>query len=182
MKTPRLILRSPLNGDAAMLRNFEERNREHWSRWESTPIDGVKETSGERIKKWMHECKHNQSVRFLILPAENSGQIIGVCNFTQIFRGAFQACYLGYKLDHAFEGQGLMFEALQHTIAYVFEYLKLHRIMANYMPANTRSARLLERLGFSIEGYAEKYLFINNQWQDHVLTALTYEKWASGKA
>lgn len=108
MKTPRLILRSPLNGDAAMLRNFEERNREHWSRWESTPIDGVKETSGERIKKWMHECKHNQSVRFLILPAENSGQIIGVCNFTQIFRGAFQACYLGYKLDHAFEGQGLM--------------------------------------------------------------------------
>ncbi|MEK9494884.1 30S ribosomal protein S5 alanine N-acetyltransferase, partial [Photorhabdus sp. P32] len=31
------------------------------------------------------------------------------------------------------------------------------------------------------EGYAKKYLMINGVWQDHVLTALTDEKW-SGKS
>ena len=56
-----------------------------------------------------------------------------------------------------------MCEATQQAISFVFENLHLHRIMANYMPVNTRSASLLTRLGFSIEGYAEKYLYINNQ-------------------
>jgi [ribosomal protein S5]-alanine N-acetyltransferase len=39
------------------------------------------------------------------------------------------------------------------------------------MPANTRSARLLERLGFEREGMARAYLKIADKWEDHVLTA-----------
>ena len=45
--------------------------------------------------------------------------------------------------------------------------------MANYMPINFRSAKLLHRLGFTVEGYAKNYLLINNRWEDHVLTALS---------
>jgi ribosomal-protein-alanine N-acetyltransferase len=59
----------------------------------------------------------------------------------------------------------------------MFEQQKLHRIMANYMPSNKRSARLLQKLGFVIEGHAKKYLLINGQWEDHVLTSLTNENW-----
>jgi ribosomal-protein-alanine N-acetyltransferase len=40
------------------------------------------------------------------------------------------------------------------------------------MPANTRSARLLEKLGFEKEGFARRYLYINGRWEDHVLTSL----------
>ena len=60
------------------------------------------------------------------------------------------------------------------AIDHVFHALKLHRIMANYMPTNVRSARLLRRLGFVPEGFARDYLFIAGAWQDHVLTALTH--------
>ena len=45
------------------------------------------------------------------------------------------------------------------------------------MPSNERSARLLHRLGFVIEGHAKKYLLINGQWEDHILTSLTNENW-----
>jgi ribosomal-protein-alanine N-acetyltransferase len=45
--------------------------------------------------------------------------------------------------------------------------------MANYRPQNERSARLLERLGFTREGLAKDYLFIDGAWRDHVLTSLT---------
>lgn len=45
--------------------------------------------------------------------------------------------------------------------------------MANYMPANRRSAAVLDRLGFAIEGKAKAYLYLGGQWRDHVLTSLT---------
>jgi ribosomal-protein-alanine N-acetyltransferase len=65
-----------------------------------------------------------------------------------------------------------MFEALQASIAYMFHEQDLHRIMANHVPENVRSAALLQRLGFEREGYAREYLKINGIWRDHVLTAL----------
>ena len=43
--------------------------------------------------------------------------------------------------------------------------------MANYMPNNTRSGTLLERLGFEKEGLARQYLQIAGRWEDHILTS-----------
>ena len=60
------------------------------------------------------------------------------------------------------------------TNAFAFAELRLHRIMANYRPENTRSAQVLERLGFRREGIAHDYLFIDGAWRDHVLTALVH--------
>ena len=64
-----------------------------------------------------------------------------------------------------------MFEALSAAINYTFVTLGLHRVVANYIPNNKRSARLLARLGFEIEGRARKLLLINGEWRDHILTA-----------
>lgn len=181
--TPNLILSSPSLDDATALENFENRNREHFKEWEST-LNPNQDNQGydsdaceKRLEMWIKECQEGKSVRFFVSTLGNPNMIIGMCNFTQIFYGPFQACYLGYKMDHAFEGKGFMFEALEASIQYMFEELGIHRIMSNYMPKNKRSAKLLQRLGFTIEGYAKNYLFINNKWEDHVLTALIVEEW-----
>ena len=55
----------------------------------------------------------------------------------------------------------------------MFDVKGLHRIQANHLPENARSAALLARLGFVREGLAKDYLFIGNAWRDHVLNALT---------
>lgn len=65
-----------------------------------------------------------------------------------------------------------MREVLEVGIAWAFDELGLHRLMANYMPRNERSARLLASLGFEREGYAKRYLQIAGAWEDHVLAAL----------
>ncbi|MDI8841725.1 hypothetical protein MJI69_30510, partial [Salmonella enterica subsp. enterica serovar Anatum] len=39
-------------------------------------------------------------------------EIIGVANFSNVVRGSFHACYLGYSIAQKWQGQGLMFEAL----------------------------------------------------------------------
>jgi ribosomal-protein-alanine N-acetyltransferase len=113
----------------------------------------------------------------LIFREEPEGETIGFCNFSQIFRGPFQVCYLRYQLSGAHEGKGLMSEAIQRAIKYIFEEQNLYRIMANYMPSNTRSAKLLQNLGFVIEGMAKNYLLINGQRKNHVLTSLTNHQW-----
>jgi [ribosomal protein S5]-alanine N-acetyltransferase len=176
LTTEKLLLRSPTSLlDEAQFADFEMRNQRHWAPWESTPQSQLPYV--QRLQKWEKECTEGQSARFFIFKKEQLDNMIGICNFTQIFRAPFHACYLGYKIDYEYEGRGLMYEALQRAIQYVFEDLHLHRIMANYMPNNTRSAKLLDRLGFVIEGYAREYLLINHQWEDHVLTALTNRNW-----
>jgi ribosomal-protein-alanine N-acetyltransferase len=177
LNTPRLILRLPNKNDDAEFQAFDERNISHMSPWRSGAEEQKKDHKTQLIQ-WEQECKEGKSIRFLLFLTDHpEGEIIGFCNFSQIFRGPFQACYLGYHIDAAFQGKGLMSEAVAKAIEYMFETQKLHRIMANYVPSNERSARLLHKLGFVVEGRAKKYLLINGQWEDHVLTSLTNENW-----
>jgi len=173
LNSARLVLRTPIESDHLAFQAFEERNSTRLSPWRSTVSDPK-----TQILKWQSELEENRAIRFAVFLRENSdGEIIGFCNFSQIFRGPFQACYLGYQIDAGHEGMGLMSEAVEKGIQYMFEKQNLHRIMANYMPSNKKSARLLNKLGFVIEGEAKKYLLINGQWEDHILTSLTNQKW-----
>jgi len=177
LKTNRLILRLPTEADHEKFKDFDERNMEHLSPWRSANGESKKDHNTQLIQ-WEQEFKEGKSIRFLLfLKDDPEGEIIGFCNFSQIFRGSFQACYLGYHIDKDFEGKGFMSEAVAKAIEYMFEQQKLHRIMANYMPSNKKSAQLLQKLGFVVEGHAKKYLLINGQWEDHILTSLTNQNW-----
>lgn len=65
-----------------------------------------------------------------------------------------------------------MSEALVAVLDYGFDDLGLHRIEAACLPSNEASQGLLQKVGFSEEGYARQYLRINAQWQDHRLFAV----------
>jgi ribosomal-protein-alanine N-acetyltransferase len=55
-------------------------------------------------------------------------------------------------------------------------------VAANYMPRNERSAAVLKRCGFRVEGLAPAYLRINGRWEEHVLTAITAEDWTAQRS
>ena len=50
------------------------------------------------------------------------------------------------------------------------------------MPRNARSLRVIEKLGFRREGYAERYLQIAGKWEDHIVFARTREEHVPGRA
>ncbi|WP_010122024.1 GNAT family N-acetyltransferase [Burkholderia oklahomensis] len=102
-----------------------------------------------------------QSVLHLLLFRAEDGAVIGACHFTNIVRRLLQACHLGFSVDQALQGRGLMQVGLRIATEHVFGVLRLHRIMANYRPENVRRGRLLARLGFESEGFAHRYLRIN---------------------
>lgn len=179
LHTDRLILRPATPDDAAAILYYYVRNREHLRPWDPPhpPSFFTEEYWRRRVEQNIDEFNLGMSCRFFLFLQSDPAQVIGHASFSQIFRGAFHACYLGYTLDEVCQGKGLMFEGLAEAIRYMFREQHMHRIMANYLPHNLRSGRLLRRLGFTVEGYARDYLMINGKWEDHVLTSLTNQDW-----
>ena len=180
--TERLTLRLAQPGmQSSMARFLSDNFAGHLDRW-SPPVAAEFFTEafwGERLAVAVDDFAADRAARFVMQPrgAALGGPIIGTCNFTNVVRGAFQACHVGYQVARDHEGRGLMAEALRAGNAFVFEAMRLHRIMANFRPENERSRRLLQRLGFVEEGFARSYLFIDGAWRDHVLTSLTNPAW-----
>jgi ribosomal-protein-alanine N-acetyltransferase len=100
-----------------------------------------------------------------------TGAVVGVMNFSQIFRRNFENAYLGFYGAVDCAGQGMMTEAVRLAVAYAFNEVGLHRLEANIQPGNLRSAALVRRVGFRQEGFSPRYLRIDGVWRDH-------ERWA----
>ena len=176
LETDRLVLAIGEASDAPAMAAYLTRNRAfHAPTAPRMGDDNYAEAHwAARFPTHRDEFDRAQSVRLLVREKEAPrGAVLGVANFSNVVWGPFCACFLGYHLDARWEGRGVMFEALTAALGYVFDELGLHRVMANHLPENVRSARLLRRLGFVPEGYARDYLFIDGAWRDHVLTALT---------
>ncbi len=103
-------------------------------------------------------------------------EIVGVVNLSEISRGCFQNCFMGYWIGQPYRRQGFMTEALRLAMDYAFDDLDLHRVEANIIPSNAASIALIKRLGFRLEGLSQRYLKINGEWQDHERWALTREE------
>ncbi len=164
--------------NAHLLLAYRQRNLAHLSPWEPppNPDDGTLQDACQRAAAKSAQAYTDGVAVHFIATDPQTGAMLAACNFTNTVRGIFQACHLGYSVDQAWQGRGLMHEVIQAGIAYMFDTQGLHRIMANHLPSNVRSEQLLRRLGFEREGYARAYLKIAGRWQDHVLNALVNPK------
>ncbi|HPF86755.1 MAG TPA: GNAT family N-acetyltransferase [Candidatus Limiplasma sp.] len=115
------------------------------------------------------------SYRFFIFLRDDPQTIIGTITLSNVIRGSFLSCFLGYKLDQDHVNKGYMTQAIRAVAAYAFDILGLHRIEANVMPDNLPSRRVLEKCEFQPEGIAKKYLKINGVWEDHLHMVLLDE-------
>jgi ribosomal-protein-alanine N-acetyltransferase len=179
IETGRLLIRVPRLSDVGALIDYYAENQDHLTPWEPLWPEGFLTEAFWRAQlgRYEEQARSGIALRLLIFERGRSGRLTGTVNFTGIQHGAFEGCHLGYGLAAAAEGRGYMTEALQGAIGHVFAELGLHRVMAAYMPRNVRSARVLARLGFVIEGYARDYLLVSGRWEDHVLTSLINPSW-----
>jgi ribosomal-protein-alanine N-acetyltransferase len=177
LRTERLVVSLAAPADAERIVAYRLANRSHLAPWEPIRPDGY-----DTAETWRETlgAESPAAARFLLAAREApAGPLLGKCDLTNIVRGAFQAAHLGFSLAADAQGRGLMREALEAVIAYGFGELNLHRLMANHLPENTRSARLLAGLGFQEEGRAPEYLLIAGTWRDHVLRSLVNRAWRS---
>jgi ribosomal-protein-alanine N-acetyltransferase len=106
------------------------------------------------------------------------GRFVGEITLSSIQRGPLQSAFVGYWIDQAVAGRGLMPESVVTVLQYAFESLRLHRVEINIIPRNAASRRVVEKLGLRFEGIAERYLEIDGAWEDHAHYAITAEEWS----
>lgn len=173
LRTSRVTLRPPVLGDFAQWAKLRETSRTFLAPWEPIwpPDDLTKVAFRRRIRRYQREIRSGMGYPFLIFSPDGE-TLFGGLTLAHIQRGVTQSAVLGYWMGEPYAGKGLMTAAVNATIEFAFETLHLNRVEAACLPHNAASIRLLEKVGFTREGYARKYLCIEGRWQDHILYGL----------
>lgn len=155
-------------------------NAEHLKPWNPAPPAGEDPSSITEVSKTVlrhrRDWKHGSGFVFMVAEREHPGTFIGKIALNGVMRGAMHGAYLGYWVVADSQGRGVATEAIRAVLDFAFGPAALHRVQAAIMPRNVRSLRVIEKLGFRREGYAERYLQIAGKWEDHVLFAKTKEE------
>jgi ribosomal-protein-alanine N-acetyltransferase len=174
----------PVQGRGIELRAPEMRDFEAWATlrsssraflrpWEPTwPANDLTRTAFRaRLRRYSQDVRADAAYPFYIFRVSD-GTMLGGLTLGQIRRGVAQTASLGYWMGESHAGQGYMTAAVRALLPYAFNALRLRRIEAACLPENIASIRLLERVGFTREGYARSYLCIAGTWRDHLLYAI----------
>jgi len=177
---PHVVLRGPRPADFEAWRTLRRKSRDFLKPYEPrwTEADLNREAFGARLWRGRREARRGTDYSFLIFEkGAGAPLLVGGLTISNVRRRAAQFGTLGYWMGEEFAGRGLMTEAVGVVLPFFFETLGLHRLQAAFLPHNMASRRVLEKNGFREEGYAENYLQIDGRWADHVLFALTRERW-----
>lgn len=163
---------------AGAFARFHARNKHHLRMAMSVvpELEQVAHWEGE-LPRRVQAMQQGQAVHLVGFLKEGDSQEIGcLTSFWAIEHGDFQACTLSFLVDQSLEGRGLMYSAVEPAVREVLRRHGLHRVMATHLPENLRSAALLRRLGFVVEGYARDFVKVNAQWRDNVLLSLLVDE------
>ena len=107
----------------------------------------------------------------LALVLRDSDELLGTCTLFDHHAPSRRA-EIGYALARRAWARGLMHEALSALLDHGFEGWNLNRVEADIDPLNRASARVLERLGFRLEGLLRQRWIVAGQASDSALYGL----------
>jgi ribosomal-protein-alanine N-acetyltransferase len=170
-------LRPYRRGDAAAWSAVRLANQGWLSPWEpSSPGSWVDLNSPASFRMFYRDlrraAREGSMMPFAIMLER---RYVGHISLGNISRRAFGSGYVGYWVDSAVAGRGVMPTALALLVDHAFGAGGLHRVEVNIRPENRASRRVVEKLGFREEGYHPRYMFIDGGWRDHIGYALTVE-------
>lgn len=176
-------LRPYRRGDAAQWSVVRRANQAWLAPWEPTspgPWADANSVAAYKIffRDMRRTAREGSAMPFAITLREGGGggdRYVGHISLGSISRRAFGSAYVGYWVDSAVAGRGIMPTALALVVDHAFGPGGLHRIEVNVRPENRPSRRVVEKLGFREEAYHPRYMFIDGAWRDHVGYALTAE-------
>jgi ribosomal-protein-serine acetyltransferase len=160
--------------DAEVVFTVADRNREYLRQW----LPWVDQTySAAQVKDFI--------IRTLAQYHANQGPNTGIWVGGQLAGSvgchhidwANRSCSLGYWLDSACQGQGVITRCCASMIDYLFGDLRLHRVVIQCGTGNTKSCAIPQRLGFTREGVLREAEWVNDRWIDLVVWSMLMEEW-----
>lgn len=148
IQTDRLILRRAVLEDAEpMFRNWatdpEVTKYLTWPPHESVDV------TRSLLERWTAEYENDDYYHWMIVLKE-IGQPIGSLLVTTA--GRAQSAHIGYCIGQNWWRKGIMTEAVQAVVRFLFEEVGYHRIEAMHDPNNPNSGRVMRKCGMKYEG------------------------------
>lgn len=173
-----IYIRSFELSDAEELHELRLRNREFFRPFEPirSDFDFTLQAVKNQLETAIADFKAGTAYSFGIFLQETN-QLIGRVNLSNVVRGAWQNATIGYFLDQRHNGKGYMTQAVKLAVRFALQHAGLHRVQGAVMPRNLGSIKVLENAGFRLEGVSLRYLNINGVWEDHNIYAITAEEW-----
>lgn len=168
LQTLRLLMRPLALDDAPRIFaiHSDPPTLEYWGHDVFKDIDQAEEL----VRGNMEWVESGQAVYWAV-EDRTTGGLIGTATLFK-FDDQNRHAEVGYILDRAYWGRGLMSEVLGTMIDHAFNALDLHRLEADTDPRNAPSNALLEKFGFRREGYFRERWWVHGQWLDSLMFGL----------
>ena len=178
----RIILRKLRLSDALdIYKNLQDKEIVKWTL--NIPWPYKKQDAVKFIRKTHYKIRKKSGYAFGIVLKETN-KIIGVIDIFPIDWKNKNA-EVGYWIGRKYWGKGCMTEAVKLMLKFAFEKLKLHRVYATTIEKNTASKRVLEKVGFKLEGIMRESTYIDNKWYNELIFGILkqeYEKLSKRRA
>lgn len=188
-----VVLRPLKRSDAEEFAEVRVANRDWLQPWDATlPGAGVSgaDARGGSLREEraafhsMRRALQSQARRGVALPfaLEVDGSFRGQVTAASIQWGSISSVQIGYWIDSRLAGRGIMPLAVAMATDACFFDLGLHRVEINIRPENSKSLRVVDKLGFRFEGLRRGYMHIAGSWADHRSYALLSDEVPTGLA
>lgn len=159
---------------AAEIYALIERNRDYLGRWVrlGTVVQSVDDVMGY-IKQALGRFAEDGSPFCGIW---HDGALVGTVDLKGVNSNS-QCGEIGYWLDEAYQGRGLITQSCRALVNHAFGVLSANRIEIRAAPFNTRSRAVAERLGFNEEGTLRQACNMGEYCTDSVVYAQLREEW-----
>ncbi|MFF5130988.1 GNAT family N-acetyltransferase [Streptomyces syringium] len=174
IETQRLVLRRFRVQDAAAMAAY--RNDPDIARYQAWPSPLTSEAATDQARVYSEQDPEQPGWFQYAIELKADRRLAGDLG-VNLHDNLLQAD-LGYTLAPALHGQGYATEAVRAVLGHLFRR-GLHRVSAECDTRNAPSARLLERVGFALEGRRPEFtLNINSGlWTDTLLYGLLARHW-----
>lgn len=168
LETERLYLRRITKEDVNEI--FALRSNKETMKYIPRPLAKTKEDALGHIAIIEEKIENNEAINWAIT-LKNSPRLIGIIGHYRIKPEHFRA-EIGYMLLPEHHGKGIITEAIQETVKYGFEIMKLHTIEAIIDPENYASERVLQKSGFVKEAHLKENEFYEGRFWDTVIYSI----------
>jgi aminoglycoside 6'-N-acetyltransferase len=173
LATPRLSLRRFQPGDAPTLSAY--RSDPVTARYQNWTVPVSLESAASLVQEFAATDPAQPGWFQYAIELKADGCLVGDVG-VNLHENRMQA-ELGYTLAPDRQGYGYATEAVRTVLDDLF-MRGLRRVSAECDVRNVRSARLLERVGFQLEGRRPEFTWIKGEWTDDLLFGLLADRWS----
>lgn len=139
-------------------------------KWGSFPYPYTKKDAVEFIEHASREYVNGSEFHFGVHLWSND-MLIGACGIRPIdYKN--RRCEIGYWIGKKHWGKGYAKEAVRLMLNLAFNELQMHRVIAITFAFNGRSIKLLESLGFKLEGTLRHNTYHKEGYVDELLFSM----------